>query len=172
VAALFSASLHEAAASPAGLLLLLASSAVWGFYGVTVRKLLRGYAPQHSFGVISLYTAGIVTTLMVLFGEPAHLAELEARVFLLVCVSAFLGITLAHVLMIYVLHHLGAVIESGAEMLTPFLTFLGAALLFGERLSVLQWFGGLGVVAGCALMLLAHRPQPEFAVSTDALGID
>jgi drug/metabolite transporter (DMT)-like permease len=62
--------------------------------------------------------------------------------------------------MYYVLGHLGAIIESGAEMMTPFVTFGGAALIFGERLSALQWSGGLGVIAGCALMISAHRRHP------------
>jgi drug/metabolite transporter (DMT)-like permease len=172
VAGLFSGALRDATASAGGLVILLATSAVWGFYGVTVRKFLRGYAPQHSFGVISLYTASIVVLLMLILGHPGRLVRLEIGVVLLLVLSALLGIALAHVLMIYVLHHLGPVIESGAEMLTPFLTFCGAALIFGERLSMLQWLGGIGVVAGCGLMLAVHRPQPEFAVSTDGLGID
>ena len=88
----------------------------------------------------------------------------------LLALSAVLGIAFAHVLMYYVLHHLGAIVMSGAEMLTPFLTFWGAALIFGERLSMLQWAGGLGLISGCVLMIGAHKPRPELAVMSDTLG--
>jgi hypothetical protein len=70
-----------------------------------------------------------------------------------------IGISLGHVLMYHVLDHLGAIIEGGAEMVTLFLTFIGAALLCGERWSAHQWAGGLGVIAGSALMISAHRPN-------------
>ena len=124
---------------------------------MTVRKYMRGYPPHRSFAAISLYTAGILTVLMLIFGRVSALAEQEPRTLGLVVLSAAIGISLGHVLMYYVLGHLGAIIESGAEMVTPFVTFLGAALLFGERLSALQWAGGLGVIAGCASY--DQRPQ-------------
>jgi drug/metabolite transporter (DMT)-like permease len=161
ICALFWGSMQQAAASVPGLLLLFGDAAVWGFYGVTVRKYMRGHPPHRSFAAISLYTAGILTVLMLLFGRFSALAEQEPHTLGLVILSAGIGISLGHVLMYYVLGHLGAIIESGAEMATPFVTFIGAALLFGERLSALQWAGGLGVIAGCALMISAHKRRPE-----------
>lgn len=172
VSALFWGSLRQASASIPGLVILLGSAAVWGFYGISVRKFMRGYPPHCSFAAISLYTAGIVIILMLFLGRISRLVELAPRSLGLLALSAVLGIALAHVLMYYVLDHLGAIVESGAEMLTPFLTFCGAALIFGERLSMLQWTGGLGVISGCVVMVSAHRPRPDFAVTTDALGMD
>ncbi len=88
----------------------------------------------------------------------------DTRTLGLILLSAAIGISLGHVLMYYVLSHLGAIIEAGAEMATPFLTFAGAALIFGERLSLLQWTGGLGVIVGCIPVSVAHtrhsRPGP------------
>ncbi len=172
VSTLFWGSLRQAAASIPGLIILLGSAAVWGFYGISVRKFMRGYPPHCSFAAISLYTAAVVTALMLLFGRISRLAGLTPGNLGLLALSAVLGIALAHVLMYYVLQHLGAIVEGGAEMMTPFLTFCGAALIFHERLSALQWTGGLGVIAGCVFMISAHRPRPELAVTTDALGID
>ena len=172
VTGLFWGSLRQSMASPSGLLLLLLASGVWGFYGVSVRRFMRGHAPHRAFAAISLYTAILVCILMLGFGRFAALGTLSPGLFSMLFISAILGITVAHVLMIYVLNHLGAVVEAGGEMVTPFLTFCGASIIFGERLSPLQWAGGLGVVLGCALMILAHKPKPELAVSTDALGID
>ncbi len=172
VGALFWGSLRQASASIPGLAILLGSAAVWGFYSISVRKFMRGYPPHCSFAAISLYSAGIIVVLMLSFGRISRLLLLAPAGFGLLALSAFLGIALAHVLMYYVLGHLGAIVESGAEMMTPFLTFCGAALIFGERLSAVQWMGGLGVISGCVLMVSAHRPQPELAVTTDALGMD
>jgi drug/metabolite transporter (DMT)-like permease len=169
---LFWGSLRQSVASVPGLLILFGSAAVWGFYGISVRKFLRGYPPHRSFAVISLYTATVLLLLMLLFGRVSALVELAPATLGLIALSAVLGIALAHVLMFYVLGHLGAIIESGAEMATPFLTFCGAALIFREHLSALQWIGGIGVIAGCTLMLSSHRPQPDLAVTTDALGLD
>ena len=161
ICALFWGSLRQAAASVPGLFLLFGDAAAWGFYGVTVRKYMRGYPPHRSFAVISLYTAGILTVLMLIFGRISALAEQQPHTLGLIVLSAALGISLGHVLMYYVLSRLGAIIEGGAEMVTPFVTFLGAAMLFGERLSGLQWAGGLGVIAGGALMISAHKRSFE-----------
>jgi drug/metabolite transporter (DMT)-like permease len=170
VSALFWDSLHQASASVPGLLILLGSAAFWGFYSISVQKCMRGYPPHCSFAAISLYTAGIVIILMLFFGRISRLEGLAPRSLGVLALSAVLGIAVAHVLMYYVLDHLGAIVVSGAEMLTPFLTFWGAALIFGERLSMLQWAGGLGLISGCVLMVVAHRPRPELAVIRDALG--
>ena len=162
IVALFWGSIHQAAASVTGLLILFGDAAAWGFYGVTVRKYMSGHPPHRRFAAISVLTAGILTVLMLAFGRVSALTEQTPGTLGLLVLSAGIGISLAHVLMYYVLDHLGAIIESGAEMMMPFLTFGGAALLFGERLTALQWLGGLGVLAGCALMIGAHarRPRP------------
>ncbi|HYK91211.1 MAG TPA: DMT family transporter [Acidobacteriota bacterium] len=172
LSALFWASLRQASASVPGLLILLSCAAVWGFYGITVRKFMKDHQPHRSFAAISLYTSGILTVLMLSFGRVSALARLSPGNLSLLALSSVLGIALAHVLMYYVLNRLGPIVESGAEMLAPFLTFCGAALIFGERLSALQWTGGLGVIAGCVLMVSAHKPRPALAVTTDALGLD
>ncbi len=172
IVALFWGSLRREAASVPGLLILLGAAAIWGFYGITVRKFMPGYPPHRGFAVVSLYTAAVLSVLMFAFGRVSALGEATPGTIGMLALSAFLGISLAHVLMFYVLEHLGAIIESGAEMLTPFLTFCGAALIFGERLGPLQWAGGLGVVLGCLLMFAAHKPRPESAATTDAFGLD
>jgi drug/metabolite transporter (DMT)-like permease len=159
VAALFQGSLKEADASAPGLLIMLGSAGVWGFYGVTVRKYLRGFTPQRCFAVISLYTAAILIALMLIFGRVASLRLLSPIQLGLLLISAVIGVAFAHILMFYVLSHLGPVIESGAEMLTPFFTFCGAALIFGEHMSLIQWCGGVGVVAGCLLMICVSKPK-------------
>ncbi|MBN1674916.1 MAG: DMT family transporter [Kiritimatiellae bacterium] len=159
IVALFSATLSRDGTSPTGVFIVLLTALVWGFYGVTVRRFMRGYSPHRGFGVICLYTAVILAALMFGFGRLAPLTTAGAGPIALILLSATIGIATAHVLMYYVLDHLGAVIESGAEFLTPFLTFCGAVVLFGEHLSAMQWAGGTGVVAGSLLIVLAYRPE-------------
>ena len=161
ICALFCGSIRQATSSVPGLILLFSDAACWGFYGVTVRKYMRGHAPHHSFAAISLYTAAMLAVLMLIFGHVSALAEQSPQTLVLIFISAAIGISLGHVLMYYVLSHLGVIIESSGEMATPFLTFVGAALLFGERLSALQWAGGIGVISGCALMISTHKQIPE-----------
>ena len=155
---LFWGSLRQAGASPLGLAILLATAMVWGFYGVTVRKFMRGYSPQRGFGVICLYTAAVLVLLLLFLGRFRALPSVGLREHALLAASAVVGIVAAHVMMYFVIARLGPVIESGGEFAMPFLTFCGAALLFGERLTWLQWLGGAGVVLGGVLLVLSHRP--------------
>ena len=52
------------------------------------------------------------------------------------------------------IRRLGAIVVSGSQFASPFLTFLGAAWLFNERLTGLQWMGGIGVIIGSFVLLL------------------
>jgi drug/metabolite transporter (DMT)-like permease len=169
IIALFWGSLFQQSASMKGLLILLAETAAWGFYGVTVRKYMAPYPPHRSFAAIGLYTAAILISLMLVLGRFQDLFRQTPETLALLIISALLGITMTHVLMYYVLNHLGAIIESAAEIVVPFLTFLGTVLLFHDRLDSLQWLGGLGVIAGCAFMLMARR-QREGAAAQAASG--
>jgi drug/metabolite transporter (DMT)-like permease len=159
--ALFASSLIGARASPTGLIILFSTALIWGYYGVSVRKHMHGYSPHHSFGVICLYTAAVLVVLMALFGHGRAVLHMGGFPFTLLLVSALLGIAVAHILMYHVISRLGPLIESSGEFMTPFLTFTGAALLFGERLSFWQWIGGLGVICGSLLMVRTHRGAVE-----------
>lgn len=156
IVALFWNSMALAHLPPRGLVLLFATAAVWGLYGVSVRRTMRGYTPQHSFAVICLYTAIILIALMPIGGPFGRVCAVPLRPLILLAVSAVVGIAVAHVLMYRVLQRFGALVQSGGEFMTPFLTYCGAALLFGERLAAGQWLGGLTVIGGSLLMIRAR----------------
>ena len=145
--------------SPVGYGILLATAAVWGFYGVCIRKFMHGYPPYHAFGVVCVYTAAMLVVLMLPLGHVGALASCGAKVVTALVVSAVIGIVIAHILMYAVVRRFGPLIEAGGELSTPFLTFCGAAVLFGERLTTSQWVGGIGVICGSACMVLAHRDR-------------
>jgi drug/metabolite transporter (DMT)-like permease len=153
---LFRESIASAHLPPLGLILLFATAAVWGIYGVSVRRSMQGYAAHHSFAVICLYTAVILGILAPLLGHPGQLLHLSPKPLILLAVSAIIGIAIAHVLMYRVLHRFGALVQSGGEFMTPFLTYCGAAWLFGERLASGQWIGGVAVIGGSLLMIRAR----------------
>lgn len=162
---LFLQGLHRSHTSLTGSIILLATAVVWGFYGVTVRKFMRAYSPLNSFGVICTYTALVLAVLMVGFGRISRLGQLDMTNRTLLFVSAIVGIVSAHVLIYFVIQNLGPLVASGAQFVTPFLTFFGAMILFGEHLTATQWFGGLAVIAGSALLvrsrLHAENTTPE-----------
>jgi len=153
--ALFGGAL-QTGTSMTGCLLILGTAACWGFYMVTARRFMKHYSSHHSFGVISLYTAVALAVLALSIGNIPRLATLDILPISLLLASALIGITCAHVFAYYAMKRVGALIQSGSMFITPFLTFAGAALLFGERLGTWQWLGGLGVVAGALAMLAAH----------------
>jgi drug/metabolite transporter (DMT)-like permease len=153
---LFRDSIATAHLPALGLILLFATAAIWGVYGISVRRSMHGYAPHHSFAVICLYTAVILGILMPILGHPGQLIHVAPKPLILLAVSAVIGIAIAHVLMYRVLHRFGAVVQSGGEFMTPFLTYCGAVWLFGERLSSGQWMGGVAVIGGSLLMIRAR----------------
>ncbi len=146
--------------SPLGSAILLGTAMVWGFYSVNVRRFMRGYAAHHSFGVICCYTAVALAVLALLFGRTSDLRAATPGTLALLVLSAICGIASAHVAMYYSLERLGPLLVAGGEFVTPFLTFAGAALLFGERLSPGQWLGGCAVVAGSVVLLRTRRRVP------------
>ena len=110
--------------------------------------------------MISIYTSAALVALMFALGDYRHAATLSAGVWLLLMASALIGIAFGHVLYYRGLHELGPVAASGILLVTPFVTYLLAAVLLGEQLAALDWLGGFLVVAGGCL-LVAARWQTE-----------
>lgn len=150
-----------------GLTLIVATAVAWGGYSVSVRLYMARYPVRQSFGVISLYTSAALVLLMLLFGRRGDLGQIDAFLWANLMGSALVGIAFGHVLYYRGIHRLGPVVSSGIMLGTPFVTYLGAALLLGERLSGVELFGGLMVVAGGA-MLVAARAQVERGVGKPA----
>ncbi len=140
-----------------GLVLLLFTTLFWGAYAVAVKRYTAPYSPILSFGVISLYTALPLVLLMVLFGEPAEIATMSISTWGLVVASGMLGIAFAHVLYYTGILRLGAVVASGIPMISPFLTLLAATIFLGETTGLLETIGGIVIVGGGALLVLARR---------------
>jgi len=148
-----------------------ASTVAWGAYSVSVRKRMAGYPVRLSFGVISLYTAGVLVLLMVVFGRAGRLGQLSGGLWVALVGTGLIGVAMGHVLYYRAIHRLGPIVSSGVLLATPFVTMVGAWLSLRERLGVVELAGGLGVVLGGAVLLVAKvqlekdrlptGPQPE-----------
>ena len=145
-----------AGAEATGLAIIVATALCWGAYAVAVRRALRGYPFRLAFGVTSLYTTAGLVVLMLVFGNYAALARLPAREWALLVVSAFLGIAFGHVLYYRGIHGIGPIVANGVTLVGPFVTAAIAAAALDERMTTVQWAGGLAVVAAGFLLIRAR----------------
>jgi drug/metabolite transporter (DMT)-like permease len=143
-----------------GLVILFVTALAWGGYSVSVRHYMARYPARQSFGAISIYTSVALVLLMLWRGRVGALASIGAGLWINLMVSALIGIAFGHVLYYRGIHRLGPVVASGIMLVTPFVTHLFAAVFLGERLSGVEWTGGLVVVVGGGL-LVAARGQIE-----------
>lgn len=169
VATMFVEELRGGIGSVQGLMIIMVTAVAWGAYSVSVRHYMARYSARQSFGVISLYSSAALVVLMLLFGRIESLADIGAGMWGSLMLSALIGIAFGHVLYYRGIHELGPVVASGMSLVTPFVTYVAAAILLDERLSGVQWLGGLLVVIGGGLLVLARaqieglapRPSPD-----------
>ncbi|MCD4700098.1 MAG: DMT family transporter [Phycisphaerae bacterium] len=148
--------LTEDGSSLTGMGILVATAAFWGAYAVSVRLYLGGYPLRLSFGVVSLYTAGALVVLMLIFGDYSALGGLgdeTVKVLLLLAASAVIGMVFSHLLYYRGIHGLGPVTSNGILMATPFLTYMGAWIFLDEKMTWIQMLGGFVIVGGGILLV-------------------
>jgi drug/metabolite transporter (DMT)-like permease len=162
-------------AHAAGVGLSLLTGLFFALYGITVRQYMSEMGSVVAFAAISQYTAAAMVVLMLLRGEGAGIGALELPrgEFVLLLVSAVIGIALGHVFYYMSIRRLGVAISSGVLQTHPFAVGIGSLLLFGEKLTSAQWTSGVIAVGGALLMLAARRrmaPTRAPAPSTLALA--
>ncbi len=145
-----------------GVVICAATTVGWGAYAVSVRVRMAPYPIRLSFGVISLYTSSVLVVLMLVLGRWERLGGLGPSLWAMLVGSGFVGIAMGHVLYYRGIHRLGPIVASGALLATPFVTLLGSWLLLRERMDPVELFGGMAVVLGGALLVLA-KTQVERA---------
>lgn len=141
-----------------GVLIMLACSLFFGFYGVSVRYYLNDVNPLLGFAVVSQFVSLGTLSLMGLFGDMSHVPLLNAVDWLRIAISTLLGISLGHIFMYTSVRALGASITSSVQTLTPFVTAVLALWVLGERMTFWQWFGGIAMILG-ALVLVVTQPR-------------
>lgn len=139
-----------------GLLFVLGAAVAMGCYTVSVRYYMSTYSARESFSVISLYTSILLVSLMFCAGDYGRLSEISLECWGLLVVSALIGIAFGHVLLYQAIQYFGPVVASGVQLITPFVTYLAASICLGERMTLLEWTGGIILVISGALLVIAR----------------
>ncbi len=143
-----------------GMFIILMASVCMGVYAVAVRYYMAAYSARKSFTVISLYTSVILVALMFCFGDYGQLRHISAWMWLILTLSALIGIAFGHVLLYQAIRYLGPVVANGVQVISPFITYGVAAVCLGERLTPMEWVGGWVLVVS-GIMLVVARMQVE-----------
>ncbi len=143
------------AAHVQGITLALASGMLFACYGLAVRKYMEGVHSVLAFAAICQYTALVMVALMFVLGKSFGMGvfEMSDTQFLLLLFSALIGIAIGHVFYYVSIARLGVAVSAGVLQLQPFIVAMGSIPIFGERLSLGQWVGGVVAVSGALLML-------------------
>lgn len=139
-----------------GMILTLLTAIFWGLYAVTVKRYVIHYPAVLAFGVISFYTAICLDILAIIFGKVEAVRNLDVFKIILLISSGIIGIAIAHVLSYTAIARLGAIVTTGVGMVSPFITSIGGYILLGEFLSVSRWLGGVMIICGAVLLLIAR----------------
>jgi len=145
------------AATLKGIVLTLIAGIGSACYVIAIRVSVQKIDSRQSFAVIALYTAVGLAVLAMLFGEPAAAYGLKAGILGLVVMSGIIPIALAHVIFYASIKRIGTTIPSLVLLLTPFSVLALSNAIFGEKLSLGQWFSGLVLIVGAGLALWAQK---------------
>jgi drug/metabolite transporter (DMT)-like permease len=149
-----------------GMVLVLASAVGMGAYAVAVRYYMACYSARQSFSVISLYSSVLLVGLMFCFGDFGRLTQISPRCWLLLTLSALIGIAFGHVLLYQAIQYFGPVVASGVQLITPFITYLIAAFCLDERMSSTEWIGGILLVISGSLLVVARCQCSQGSIET------
>ncbi|HEY8241178.1 MAG TPA: DMT family transporter, partial [Kiritimatiellia bacterium] len=156
--------------SVAGIMILVWTSICWGLYAVNVRRTMNAYPARLGFGVISVLVAPGLVLLMFAVGDWRQALEVGPRIWLLLALSAWVGIAMGHVLFYQALRALGPVVAEGGLSLIPFVTAILAGLLLHEQLVRMQWIGGTVMVLAALILLESRRRIAKDVVPEEPAG--
>ncbi len=141
-----------------GILLALASGALFAGYALAVRKYMSSFGAVIAFAAISQFTAAAMIVLMLVLGRHRGLEVIEMSTadIALLLISAVIGITLGHVFYYMSIARLGVAVSSGVLQLHPVGVGVASYYVFGEILTTPQWVAGGIAVVGAVLMLAAQ----------------
>jgi len=157
-----------------GVMLGLGAGAFYGLYGVSVRYWMRGIRPMVSFAAISLYTAVVMVSLMIVVSPARGAAVFGMSAFnwMILVLSALIGIALGHVFYYSAIARLGVAISAAVVQLAPFITGVASILIFGEVLTHWQWLCGVVMVMGAGSLIYSERSRRTATVATDGIAVE
>ncbi len=142
-----------------GVALAIAAGFLYAAYALCVRKFMHGIPALTAFSAVSQYT-GVALFATMFFVSPDHgesLLHLPSNLLVQLALSAIIGIGIGHTLYYASIQKLGLAVSSGVVQLQPVTVSIGAMILFGEKLTGLQWITGTAAICGAVLMLVAQQ---------------
>lgn len=145
-----------------GVALSVAAGLLYAAYALAVRKYMFRMSPLVAFSAVSQYTGVALIGLMLALARDKTTGELDHGAsalglsdgrFVLLLVSAIIGIGIGHTLYFASISRLGLAVSTGVVQLQPVTVSACSYFIFGERLSSLQWTTGVLAIAGAGLML-------------------
>ena len=94
---------------------------------------------------------------MFILGEPSKINVIPINILVLIAVSAFIGINVAHVLFCVALKHIRVTISYSVSLFSAFFTAILSYLIYDEKFILFQWFAGSLIIIGGLITM--HRPE-------------
>ena len=142
-------------ASISGVLLIVATAAFWGAYGISIRVWMTQFPIRLSFGVICLYTSIPLFILMLWRGDYTLLFQIPRGQQALLVLSSLMGIAFGHVFLYQTIYILGPIPSGSLLMMTTMITYGVSWYFLGESFTQIQWLGGLTLIIGSLLLYKA-----------------
>ena len=144
-----------------GIAIAFTASFCWALYSVLVKRPSARLGPIRSFGLISLITSGLLLPLTLAFGRIGTPLQVEARVNIILIISAVTCISLAHVLYYVAIRKVGVALSQTLQLICPAGALGLSAIFFGERLTHAQiWSAGLLLFGAFLAMRVKPAAEP------------
>jgi len=143
--------------TPRGIALGLAAAFSWALYSISVRAAFKNVNSRQGFCVISIYTVIGLAIAAALFARPWRFLPATPWPWTCILISGITGVALSHVLYYAAMKRIGVTIPALVLLATPFSVLAVSSVVFDESLTGIQWFGGLVLVAGSAISILAQQ---------------
>ena len=141
-----------------GVALSISSAFLAAVYMLAIKHAVRDIPPLVSFTHVAWMTATGLTLLMLAAGDVSDLWRQPPSGLALMALSAMIAIVIAHTCYYAALRHIKLVVCVSFHQLTPILVCVLSAILYGDRLTLVQMAGGGVVISGA---FLAARAQAE-----------
>ncbi|MBN2289954.1 MAG: DMT family transporter [Candidatus Glassbacteria bacterium] len=146
-----------------GIALIVAGAVIWSVYVNMVKHVVREENPLVAFSFTCMSATAILFPIMLVWGKPSTLLGGSAQMIVLLVVSGIIGLAGANSSYFLSIKRIGLAPSANLVLINPFLTAVASYLVFGERLTAVQWVFGSILVAGCALVISVRPTEPDEA---------
>lgn len=146
-----------------GILFIILAALAWAFYSVFLKKWLSGVPVSLATALIFTINALMFLLLVLLGPGEAFSADVPFRAWFILVFSGFISIGLGNTFFFASIPRLGVTVANSLTLLIPLFTLLFSWLVLSELLLPLQAAGGVGLLAGCYLIIRARYGESSIA---------